>query len=75
VVERKLSRWSVETTFRDTRQSTGLGACQCCTDAAMVRHVGLALLGFASCNTCVPIAAKASPPSRNDGYGLRQTQL
>jgi hypothetical protein len=46
VVERKLSRWSVETIFRDTKQYAGLGACQCFTDAAMVRHVGLVLLGF-----------------------------
>jgi hypothetical protein len=46
VVERKHSRWSVETIFRDTKQYTGLGACQCYTDAAMVRHVGLVLLGF-----------------------------
>jgi hypothetical protein len=46
VVERKHSRWSVETIFRDTKQYTGLGACQCYTDAAMVRHVGLVLLGL-----------------------------
>ena len=46
VVERKHSRWSVETLFRDTKQYSGLGACQCYTDAAMVRHVGLVLLGF-----------------------------
>jgi hypothetical protein len=46
VVERKHSRWSVETIFRDTKQYTGLGACQCYSDAAMVRHVGLVLLGF-----------------------------
>jgi hypothetical protein len=46
VVERKQSRWSVETIFRDTKQYAGLGACQCYTDAAMVRHVGLVLLGF-----------------------------
>jgi hypothetical protein len=46
VVARKLRRWSVETIFRDTKQYTGLGACQCYTDAAMVRHVGLVLLGF-----------------------------
>jgi DDE superfamily endonuclease len=46
VVERKLSRWSVETIFHDTKQYAGLGACQCYTDAAMVRHVGLVLLGF-----------------------------
>jgi len=46
VAERKLSRWSVETIFRDTKQYTGLGACQCWTDAAMVRHVALVLVGF-----------------------------
>jgi len=46
VVERKHSRWSVETIFRDTKQYAGLGACQCWTDQAMVRHVGLVLLGF-----------------------------
>jgi DDE superfamily endonuclease len=46
VVARKHSRWSVETIFRDTKQHAGLGACQCWTDPAMVRHVGLVLLGF-----------------------------
>jgi Transposase DDE domain len=46
VVARKQSRWSVETIFRDRKQYAGLGACQCFTDAAMVRHVALGLLGF-----------------------------
>ena len=46
VVSRKHSRWSVETLFRDTKQSTGLEACQCWTDAAMVRHVALVLVGL-----------------------------
>jgi hypothetical protein len=46
LVECKFSRWSVETIFRDTKQSTGLGACQCWTDQAMVRHVALVLLAF-----------------------------
>ena len=46
VVARKHSRWSVETVFRDTKQYAGLGACQCWTDQAMVRHVGLVLLTF-----------------------------
>jgi hypothetical protein len=46
VVGRKQSRWSVETIFRDTKQYAALGACQCFTDAAMVRHVALVLLGF-----------------------------
>jgi DDE superfamily endonuclease len=46
VVARKHSRWSVETVFRDTKQYASLGACQCWSDAAMVRHVALVLLGF-----------------------------
>jgi hypothetical protein len=46
VVERKFSRWSVETIFRDPKQSAGLSACQCWTDQAMVRHVALVLLAF-----------------------------
>ena len=46
VVERKLSRWSVEAIFRDTKQYAGLGACQCWTDQAMVRHVALVLVTF-----------------------------
>jgi hypothetical protein len=46
VVCHKFSRWSVEMVFRDTKQYAGLGACQCWTDQAMVRHVGLVLLTF-----------------------------
>jgi SRSO17 transposase len=46
VVVRKQSRWQVETIFRDTKQHAGLGACQCWTDQAMVRHVALVLVGF-----------------------------
>jgi hypothetical protein len=46
VVERKMSRWSIETLFRDTKQFGGLEACQCWVDQAMVRHVGLVLLTF-----------------------------
>jgi hypothetical protein len=46
VVARKQSRWSVETIFRDTKQYAGLGACQCWTDQAMVRHIALVLLAF-----------------------------
>jgi hypothetical protein len=46
VVARKQSRWSVETIFRDTKQYAGLGACQCWTDQAMVRHVALVLVAF-----------------------------
>lgn len=46
LVRRKRSRWSVETVFRDTKQFTGLSACQCWVDQAMVRHVAIVLLTF-----------------------------
>ncbi len=46
VVLCKMSRWSIETLFRDTKQYAGLEACQCRVDQAMVRHVGLVLLTF-----------------------------
>ena len=46
IVQRKRSRWSIETIFRDTKQFAGLEACQCWADQAMVRHVGLVLLTF-----------------------------
>ena len=47
VVKRKMSRWQVETIFRDTKQFAGLQAsCQCWVDQAMVRHVGLVLVAF-----------------------------
>ena len=46
VVERKMSRWQVETLFRDTKQYAGLEECQCRVDQAMVRHVSFVLLTF-----------------------------
>jgi hypothetical protein len=46
VVQRKHSRWEVETIFRDSKQFAGLGACQCWVDQAMVRHVAFVLLTF-----------------------------
>jgi len=46
LVQRKRSRWSVETVFRDSKQFTGLEACQCWVDQAVVRHVGLVFLTF-----------------------------
>ena len=36
----------METIFRDTKQYAGLGACQCWTDQAVVRHVALVLVAF-----------------------------
>lgn len=46
VVERKRSRWSIETIFRDTKQYAGLAACQCWVNQATVRHVSFVLLTF-----------------------------
>lgn len=47
LVRRKWSRWRIETIFRDSKQLAGLGACQCWTDQAWVRHVALVFLTFA----------------------------
>lgn len=46
MVQRKRSRWSIETIFRDSKQFAGLEACQCWTDQALVRHVAFVLLTF-----------------------------
>lgn len=46
LVQRKRSRWRIETLFRDTKQLAGLAACQCWVDQAMVRHVALVFLTF-----------------------------
>src|SRR5262245_20282460 len=46
MVQRKRSRWTVETLFRDSKQFTGLESCHCWVDVAMVRHVGLVFLTF-----------------------------
>ncbi|MDP9311455.1 MAG: hypothetical protein M3R24_11325 [Chloroflexota bacterium] len=44
MVCRKRSRWSIETVFRDSKQFTGLKACQCWSNQVLVRHVGLVFL-------------------------------
>lgn len=46
LLARKRSRWDIETSFRDTKQLTGLEACQCRVPQAMERHVALVLLAF-----------------------------
>lgn len=46
LLHRKRSRWDIETSFRDTKQLAGLGACQCRVSQAMERHVALVLLAF-----------------------------
>ena len=44
IVLRKRSRWSVETLFRDAKQFSGLAACQCRVNQALVRHVAFVVL-------------------------------
>ena len=46
LVLRKRSRWSIETLFRDAKQFSGLAACQCRVDQALVRHVAFVLIAF-----------------------------
>ena len=46
LVLRKRSRWSIETLFRDAKQFSGLAACQCRVDRAVVLHVAFVLLAF-----------------------------
>jgi len=46
LLQRKRSRWDIETSVRDTKQLAGLGACQCRVSQAMERHVALVLLAF-----------------------------
>ena len=46
IVLRKRSRWSIETLFRDVKQFSGLAACQCRVDQALVRHVAFVLITF-----------------------------
>jgi hypothetical protein len=46
LLHRKRSRWDIESSFRDTKQLAGLGACQCRVPQAMERHVALVLLAF-----------------------------
>jgi hypothetical protein len=67
VVARKQSRWNVETIFRDTKQSAGLGACQCWTDAAMVRHVALVLVAFVVLQQLRVDPSEPSPRSSSAG--------
>lgn len=45
IVVHKRSCWSIETLFRDAKQFSGLAACQCRVDQALVRHVAVALIG------------------------------
>jgi DDE superfamily endonuclease len=46
IVQRKRSRWRIETIFRETKQVAGLGACQSWVDQALVRHVALVFVTF-----------------------------
>ncbi len=44
IVQRKRSRWDIETLFRNGKQFAGLGACQCRVPQAMVRLVAFVFL-------------------------------
>lgn len=46
IVLRKRRRWSIETLFRDAKQFSGLAACQCRVDQALVRHVAFVMIAF-----------------------------
>src|SRR4051795_221787 len=46
LVQRKRSRWRIETIFRDTKQLAGPQPRQCWVDQALVRHVALVFLTF-----------------------------
>ncbi len=69
MVQRKRSRWSVETVFRDSKQFAGLEACQCWVDQAMVRHVSLVLLTF------VVLQLLRTTPSESVGAVKERWQL
>ena len=69
MVLRKRSRWSVETVFCDSKQFTGLEACQCRADVPMVRHVGLVFLMF------VVLQLLCATPSESVGAVKERWQL
>ncbi len=46
IVQRKRSRWDIETLFRDGKQFASFAACQCRVPQAMVRHVAFVLLAY-----------------------------
>lgn len=50
IVQRKRSRWDIETLFRDAKQFAGFSACQCRVPQAMVRHVAFVLLTYVVLN-------------------------
>jgi SRSO17 transposase len=49
-VQRKRSRWDIETVFKDSKQLAGFAACQCRVPQAMVRHVSFVLLTYVVLN-------------------------
>jgi len=63
------SRWQVERETRDTKQFLGLGSCQARADGAMVRHLALALVGYAL------LQLLAVDPAETAGDVKRRLQL
>lgn len=50
IMQRKRSRWDIETVFKDAKQLAGFVACQCRVPQAMVRHVAFVLLTYVVLN-------------------------
>jgi hypothetical protein len=69
LLHRKRSRWDIESCFRDTKQLTGLSACQCRVPQAMERHVALVLLAF------VVLQQARLDPSQTVGESKRSLHL
>ena len=69
LLHRKRSRWDIESCFRDTKQLTGLSACQCRVPQAMERHVALVLLAF------VVLQQARHDPSQTVGESKRSLHL
>ena len=67
VVERKHSRWSVETIFRTPSSTPGWAPASATATLRWSAMWAWCCSASSSCNSCVPVPAKASPPSSNDG--------
>lgn len=69
IVQRKRSRWDIETLFRDGKQFAGFAACQCRVPQTMVRHVAFVLL------TYVVLSQLKLDPSETVGEVKERLQL
>ncbi len=69
LLHRKRTRWDIESCFRDTKQLTGLSACQCRVPQAMERHVALVLVAY------VVLQQARLDPSQTVGESKRSLHL